>query len=131
VFKLKKRKYTIYNQNELTNMSDTNNPEVEIVPDFTPETASEVAPTKDITLTKEQVEKVFDTQVSVKVSLLHQLSQIIDVCNKRAAFKSEELEGVGKLYKALNGAVEDVSKQVLKAEADEAESPTPLESVAE
>ena len=80
----------------------------------------EVVQPQDITLTKDQVTKVFETQLPVKVSLLHQLSQIIDVCNKRGVFKSEELEGIGSLYKVLTGAVEDVSKQVLKAEAEEA-----------
>ena len=81
-----------------------------------------------VELSKEQVQQVLDTQVSVKISLLRQMSMVIDVCNKRAAFKTEELEGVGALFKALNGAVEEVTKQVVAAKSDEGAA---LETVSE
>jgi hypothetical protein len=68
--------------------------------------------TVEQTFTEEQVKKILDTSVNVKISLIRQMSNLIDVCNKRGAFQSSELEGVGSLYKILTGAISEASNLV-------------------
>jgi hypothetical protein len=79
------------------------------------------------TLTQEQVKKVLETSVSVKVSFLSQLEKIINVCSKRGAFEASELKGVGLVYDTLTGAIEEVKKQVAEVPKEDA----PMEKIEE
>lgn len=85
---------------------------------------SEETKTAQIELTEEQVKQVLETTVSVKISLIRQMANLIDVCQKRGAFQSSELEGVGGLFTTLNGAINEAGKRV-------AAEPEKLEPVAE
>ncbi len=60
--------------------------------------------------TKEEQERAFTKNVNIKVSVLVQLLNIINISCERGAFKADEMSFVGKLYDSINNGVETAMK---------------------
>jgi len=81
---------------------------------------------KTVEFNEEEVKQLLETTVTVKIALIRQVANLIDVCQKRGAFQSSELEGVGALFRVLTEAINEAGKKVKEAPAT-----TPLETVKE
>jgi hypothetical protein len=80
-----------------------------------------------VELTQEQVKKVLDTQVQIKVVLLKQISNIIEHAQRKGAFEMTEVEGVQSVWKTITEGIAEVTKQVGEESTDD----TKLDPVSE
>jgi hypothetical protein len=91
----------------------------------TPETTPETTPVP-VELTQEQVKKVLDTQVQVKVVLLKQITNIIEHAQRKGAFEMKEVEGVQSVWKTITDGIDEVTKQVSSGSSTTSEELDPI-----
>jgi hypothetical protein len=67
---------------------------------------------------------------NITINDIIQIKNIIDVCSSRGAFKAEEMESVGALYKRIKLFIDEIEARA-KEQKEQNEEKKPLESVPE